>query len=55
MILEVHIANIKQEIAEMMMHGHQVNFGIEVAMSAIDYECDKMAAINDRNEGRQNE
>ncbi len=47
--IPIHIAKIKQELAEMSQHGHQTNFGIEVAMAAVEYECDKILTI-DRND-----
>ena len=51
--LETHIANIQQELAEMTKAGYQSSFGIETCMGCIDYECQKILAIHDKDERRQ--
>ena len=53
MSIEQHIQNIRQELAEMTKEGYQTDFGIETCMGSIEYECEKILAINDRNEKRK--
>jgi len=51
--IHIHIAQIRQELALMTRHGHHRDFCIETAMLAIEYNLDRMAAINDTLEKRQ--
>jgi len=51
--LEEHIAEIRQEIALMTQHGHIADFGVITCVDAIEYNLNRIAAINDEKEKRQ--
>ena len=53
--LNIHIQNIKLEIAKMQLDGHLVDFEIIGCSCAIEHECDQIIAINNDHEGRTNE
>ena len=52
---EVHIAQIRQEIAMMTMDGHVVDFEEVGCICALEYELQNYLRIQDEKAGRQNE
>ena len=52
---EVHIAQIRQEIAMMGHDGHVVDFEEVNCIGAIEFELQNYLRIQDEKEGRQNE
>ena len=51
--IHIHIAQIKQDIALMTHHGHIADFGMITCVDAIEYNLDRIAAIDDTLEKRQ--
>ena len=51
---EIHIAQIRQEIAQMTMDGHLVDFEMTGCAGAVEYELEQMLRRIDELERRQN-